>query len=159
MNNSSLRRIPSAKSWGISDMDDNLLENILSRLPAKSFASAACVSRTWNDICSRILYYPKFVSAFSLNISLHEAVNEVVGKVLCEPIRPHFAILSICPTFNLDEAHGLVIEKMGSRSQLLLVILVGLLEEMRLLMNLARLSSHILMLLMIVYLLVLREFR
>lgn len=48
----------------------DLLYIILSRLPARSFASAACVNRSWKSICSRILSSPKFSSAFSLNQSM-----------------------------------------------------------------------------------------
>lgn len=100
----------------ISQVDDDILQNILAKLPAKSFASAACVSRNWNDICSRILSRPQFISAFSFNTSLPEAVKEVTDRVLCGPIRPHFAILSICPTFNLDEAHNYITEALGSKT-------------------------------------------
>ncbi|XP_021775844.1 F-box/LRR-repeat protein At5g63520-like [Chenopodium quinoa] len=98
----------------ISELDDFLLQKILSKLPAKTFASAACVSRNWNGICSRILVRPKLSSVFSLNTNLPEAVTEVTDKVLSEPIRPHFAILSICPNFDIDEAHKLITEKLGS---------------------------------------------
>ncbi|XP_021758434.1 F-box/LRR-repeat protein At5g63520-like isoform X2 [Chenopodium quinoa] len=99
----------------ISELDDFLLQKILSKLPAKNFASAACVSRDWNDICSRILVRPKLLSVFSLNTSLREAVNEVTEKVLSEPIRPDFAILSICHKFDLDDAHKLITEKLGTK--------------------------------------------
>lgn len=46
---------------------EDLLQNILSRLPALTFASAACVSRTWSSLCNRVLSRPKLSSAFSLH--------------------------------------------------------------------------------------------
>ncbi|GMP34167.1 hypothetical protein CsSME_00007153 [Camellia sinensis var. sinensis] len=91
-----------------------LLQNILSRLPALSFASAACVSRSWNSLCNLLLSRPKLSSAFSLNPSLRDAVKEVVNEVLSEPLRPHFAIACISPSFSLRLAHKLITEKLGS---------------------------------------------
>ncbi|CAL9244228.1 unnamed protein product [Arabidopsis halleri] len=49
----------------IASMNDDLLHNILLRLPAKSFAFASCVNRSWNSVCNRILSRPKMISAFS----------------------------------------------------------------------------------------------
>ncbi|XP_027076365.2 F-box/LRR-repeat protein At5g63520-like [Coffea arabica] len=107
-----------AAGAGGSNIDDaigiDLLHNIISRLPATSFASAACVNRSWNSICSRILSYPKLSSAISLNPSLEEAVNEVVEKVLSVPIRPQFVIASIGPSFTLPRAHQLITARFGS---------------------------------------------
>ncbi|KAI7755867.1 hypothetical protein M8C21_013495, partial [Ambrosia artemisiifolia] len=40
---------------------------------------------------------------------------EVVNKVLSEPIRPHFAIASVGPSFSLQEAHQLITTKLGSQ--------------------------------------------
>ena len=54
----------------INDINEDLLHKILAKLPARSFASAACVSRSWNRICNRILSRPKLSSALSLNPSL-----------------------------------------------------------------------------------------
>ncbi|CAL9244157.1 unnamed protein product, partial [Arabidopsis halleri] len=51
----------------IASMNDDLLHNILLRLPAKSFAFASCVNRSWNSVCNRILSRPKMISAFSRN--------------------------------------------------------------------------------------------
>lgn len=51
----------------IDDLGDDLMQNVLSRLPALSFASAACVSRSWNSICNRVLSVPKLCSAVSFN--------------------------------------------------------------------------------------------
>ncbi|MFS7910144.1 putative F-box domain-containing protein [Helianthus anomalus] len=83
---------------------EDLLHNIVGRLPATSFASAACVSRFWNLVCDRVLYRPKLSSACSPNPSLEVAVEEVVNKVLSEPIRPHFAIASLVGSFENIEA-------------------------------------------------------
>ncbi|RDX82443.1 F-box/LRR-repeat protein, partial [Mucuna pruriens] len=55
---------------GISRLNDDMIYNILARLPALSFATAACVNKTWYRVCTQILFHPKFVSAFSLNPSL-----------------------------------------------------------------------------------------
>jgi hypothetical protein len=56
---------------GFSQINDDVLQNILARLPALPFASAACVSKSWNRVCNRILTRPKLASALSLNPSLH----------------------------------------------------------------------------------------
>ncbi|KAI9384718.1 hypothetical protein POPTR_012G100600v4 [Populus trichocarpa] len=100
---------------GFSLVDEEIVQNILSRLPALTFAYAACVNKRWYKICSKILKRPKLASALSLNPSLHDAVKEVIEQVLSEPIRPHFAIACISKEFNLELAHGLIIEKLGSR--------------------------------------------
>ncbi|XP_021286593.1 F-box/LRR-repeat protein At5g63520-like isoform X1 [Herrania umbratica] len=97
-------------------VNDDILQNILSRLPALSFAWAACVSKSWNKVCDRVLSRPKLVSALSLNPSLPDAVKEVLEKVLSSPIRPQFAIASIGLQFSLEEAHQLITEKLGSRT-------------------------------------------
>ncbi|KAK9995351.1 hypothetical protein SO802_020037 [Lithocarpus litseifolius] len=98
---------------GVSKINDDVLQNILGRLPALTFASAACVSKSWNRVCSRFLTRPKLASALSLNPSLHEAVKEVFDKVLSEPIRPQFAIAFIGVQFSLKETHKLITEKLG----------------------------------------------
>ncbi|XP_076939447.1 F-box/LRR-repeat protein At5g63520-like [Bidens hawaiensis] len=100
---------------GIDLIGEDLLQNIVARLPATSFAYAACVNRSWNVVCERVLSRPKLSSACSFNPSLQIAVEEVLDKVLSEPIRPHFAIASIGPSFNLQEAHQLVTTKFGSQ--------------------------------------------
>lgn len=51
----------------IAAMNEDLLHNILLRLPAKSFAFASCVNRSWSSVCNRILSRPKMISAFSRN--------------------------------------------------------------------------------------------
>jgi hypothetical protein len=52
---------------GFASINEDLFQNILKRIPALSFASAACVSKSWNRNCNQILYKPKLASAFSLN--------------------------------------------------------------------------------------------
>ncbi|KAJ0613823.1 putative F-box domain-containing protein [Helianthus annuus] len=91
---------------------EDLLHNIVARLPATSFASAACVSRSWNLVCERVLSRPKLASACSFNRSYQAAVEEVLDKVLSEPIRPHFAIVSIGGSYesnNIDSDDDLEI--------------------------------------------------
>ncbi|CAN6585586.1 unnamed protein product [Malus baccata var. baccata] len=97
-----------------SPISDDLLHNILSRLPALTFASAACVSKSWNQICSRILNRPKLASALSLHPSPKVAVNEVIEKVLAEPIRPHFVVANIGSGFRLYDISKLISKKLGS---------------------------------------------
>ncbi|KAG6401871.1 hypothetical protein SASPL_138739 [Salvia splendens] len=65
----------------IDDLGDDLMQNILSRLPALSFASAACVSRSWSSVCHLVLSVPKLRSAVSFNPTLENAVNEVMDKI------------------------------------------------------------------------------
>ncbi|WCJ36283.1 F-box/LRR-repeat protein At5g63520 [Euphorbia peplus] len=99
---------------GFSNVSEDVMENILSRLPAPAFSSAACVNKCWNNVCSRILTKPKFASALSLKPNLRDAVKEVLDKVLCEPIVPHFAIACIGKQFSLAVTHRLLTEKLGS---------------------------------------------
>ncbi|OMO84147.1 hypothetical protein CCACVL1_10976 [Corchorus capsularis] len=100
---------------GFASANDDILQNIVSRLPALSFASAACVSKTWNKVCGRVLSRPKLAAALSVNGSLQDGVKEVVDKVLSSPIRPQFVIASVGLAFNLEEAHRLISEKLDSR--------------------------------------------
>jgi hypothetical protein len=62
---------PKTVRTGLALINDDLLHNILLRLTATSFASAACVSKSWNLLCNRILSRPKLASALSLNPSQH----------------------------------------------------------------------------------------
>ncbi|KAK1413277.1 hypothetical protein QVD17_35048 [Tagetes erecta] len=110
--NTEMTRNPAAT---IDLIGEDLLHNIVARLPAISFASAASVSRSWNIVCDRVLCRPKLSSACSFNPSLQAAVEEVLNKVLSEPIRPHFAIASIGPSFDLQQAHQLITTKLGSQ--------------------------------------------
>ncbi|KAK9116922.1 hypothetical protein Sjap_015869 [Stephania japonica] len=54
------------KEVGIGSIGDDALQQILSRLPAKSFAYAACVCSSWSRVCARVLSRPKLVSALCL---------------------------------------------------------------------------------------------
>ncbi|KDP22600.1 hypothetical protein JCGZ_26431 [Jatropha curcas] len=111
-NNPSQEKMMRASGFPL--VSEDVMENILSRLPALSFASAACVNKSWNEVCGRILSRPKLASALSLNPSLHDAVKEVLDKVLSEPIAPHFAIACIGKKFSLEVTHRLITEKLGS---------------------------------------------
>ncbi|CAN6567284.1 unnamed protein product [Malus baccata var. baccata] len=82
-------------------INDDLLDDILSHLTAISFASAACVSKSWNQICSRILAHPKVASALSLHPSPKVAVKEVIERVLGGSIRPRFVVANIGSGFGL----------------------------------------------------------
>ncbi|KAK9995354.1 hypothetical protein SO802_020040 [Lithocarpus litseifolius] len=108
------------------EINGDVLQNILERLPAPCFESAACVSKLWNRVCNRILSRPKLASALSLNPSLDIAVKEVFDKVLSEPIRPHFAIASIGSGFSLIDAFRLITKKLGSSTPLIISTASGL---------------------------------
>ncbi|XVE54471.1 hypothetical protein DITRI_Ditri03aG0083900 [Diplodiscus trichospermus] len=73
------------KMGGFASVNDDILQIILFKLPALSFASAACVRKSWNKVCNR------------------DAVTEVLEKVLSWPIA------SIGMQFNLEAAHKLVL--------------------------------------------------
>ncbi|KAJ8752670.1 hypothetical protein K2173_005559 [Erythroxylum novogranatense] len=107
---------------GFDSINDDLVHNILKRLPALSFASAACVSKSWNRICNHILSRPKFASAMSLNPSSLVCAQEVVDRVLSEPIRPHFAIANVVGVFVLraDAILEFLADKLGSRTPIVL---------------------------------------
>ncbi|XP_012847913.1 PREDICTED: F-box/LRR-repeat protein At5g63520-like [Erythranthe guttata] len=109
----------------IDDLGEAVIRNILSRLPAKPFASAACVSRSWNTICNSILSFPKLSSAVSFNPSLEKALNEVVEKVLMEPIRPHFVLASIGPCFILQAALRRIEGIFGSKIPIIINVAEG----------------------------------
>ncbi|XP_068306086.1 F-box/LRR-repeat protein At5g63520-like isoform X2 [Pyrus communis] len=108
------KRPQTAAAGLFSPINDDLLQKILSRLPALSFASAACVSKSWNQICSRILTRPKLASALSLHPSPKVAVKEAIEKVLAEPIRPHFVVANIGSGFGLYDISKLISKKLGS---------------------------------------------
>ncbi|KAH7528202.1 F-box/LRR-repeat protein At5g63520 [Ziziphus jujuba] len=107
-------------------INDDLLLNILSRLPAVSFASAACVNKYWNGICNRVLSRPKLSSALSLNPSPEVAVGEVLDEVLAEPIRPHFAIANVGGGFRLAEVLRLMSKKLGSKTPIIVTTASGI---------------------------------
>uniref|UniRef100_A0A2P2KHD1 F-box domain-containing protein n=1 Tax=Rhizophora mucronata TaxID=61149 RepID=A0A2P2KHD1_RHIMU len=98
-------------------VNEDLVYHILKRLPAVSFASAACVSKSWNQICNRILSRPKFASAMSLHASSLIATQKVVEKVLSEPIRPDFAIANVAGnefSLPMDAILEFLAAKLGS---------------------------------------------
>ncbi|KAJ0925114.1 putative F-box-like domain superfamily protein [Helianthus annuus] len=105
----------------INDLCMNLLENILARLPAVDFASADCVNHLWHLVCARILSRPKLSSACSFSNYPQVAAKDVLMKILSEPIRPHFAIVSVDPSLGpsvycaFREAHKIITAKLGSR--------------------------------------------
>ncbi|KAJ4851428.1 hypothetical protein Tsubulata_043961, partial [Turnera subulata] len=112
-------------------VNEDLIQDILKRLPAVSFASAACVSKTWNQICARILSKPKFASAISLNQSPQEALEEVVERVLSEPIRPDFAIASVFGSRDrrrscFDSVRRKLEEKLGPRTPIIVASAAGI---------------------------------
>ncbi|KAK1436743.1 hypothetical protein QVD17_02525 [Tagetes erecta] len=110
----------------IDDLGIDLLQNIVSRLPALSFASVGCVSRSWNNACSSVLCRPKLSSACSFESTLQVAVQDVVNKVLSEPIRPHFAIASIGPRFKLQETLQLIAAKLSTKVPLVIDYSLGI---------------------------------
>ncbi|CAN1318234.1 F-box/LRR-repeat protein At5g63520 [Linum perenne] len=67
---------------GFASISEDLIQNILIRLPALSFASAACVTKLWHHICTRILSRPKLASAISLKLSTDLAIEEVLVKLV-----------------------------------------------------------------------------
>ncbi|KAK3439739.1 hypothetical protein EUGRSUZ_B00095 [Eucalyptus grandis] len=101
---------------GVASMSEDLLANIVRRLPATSFAAAACVCTSWRRACSQILSRPKLASALSLNPSAPIALQEVVDKVLSEPIFPHFAIVYVGLGFDLAGVLQYISRKLGART-------------------------------------------
>ncbi|XP_047181523.1 F-box/LRR-repeat protein At5g63520 [Vigna umbellata] len=110
----------------LSMLNEDILQNILARLPAVPFASAACVSKAWNSLCNRILSRPKLSSALSLNPSLPDAVNEVVQRVLSEPIRPHFAIANTGTGFCTSKTLRLIRQSLGSNIPVIVTVANGI---------------------------------
>uniref|UniRef100_A0A6N2MEM1 F-box domain-containing protein n=1 Tax=Salix viminalis TaxID=40686 RepID=A0A6N2MEM1_SALVM len=108
-------------------INEDLVQNIVRRLPASSFASAACVSKSWNQICNQILSKPKFASACSLNKDEKVALEEVVNKVLSEPIRPHFAIANVIGSeVDLSEKLDFLATKLGSQTPIVVSCASGI---------------------------------
>ncbi|XP_012837728.1 PREDICTED: F-box/LRR-repeat protein At5g63520-like [Erythranthe guttata] len=110
----------------INDLGYDIFENIMERLPLKSFMSAADVSRRWKKDCTRILSYPRFSSSVSFNPILEGAVDEVVDKVLSKPISPQFVLVSVCPCFILKDVLRLIQDKLGSDIPIILNVVEGL---------------------------------
>ncbi|KAJ4974526.1 hypothetical protein NE237_007700 [Protea cynaroides] len=113
---SSLKKAMKGEKKGLCfvSIGEYILRDILSRLPATSFAFAACVNRSWNRVCNQILSRPKLLSGLSLNPCLELAVKETIDKVLSGPIRPHFAIVYV-GRFCLKKTHQLVTESLSFR--------------------------------------------
>ncbi|KAF3436909.1 hypothetical protein FNV43_RR19662 [Rhamnella rubrinervis] len=105
---------------------DDLLQNIISKLNAASFASAACVNKSWYGICNRVLSRPKLASALSLHPSPHIAVRDVLDKVLAEPIRPDFAIANVGSAFPLFEVLKIMSKKLGSKTPMIISTASGI---------------------------------
>ncbi|KAK9117584.1 hypothetical protein Sjap_016531 [Stephania japonica] len=99
---------------GFGLLSEDVLQQILSRLPAKSFAFAACVCSSWTRICARILSRPNLLSTLSLNPNSERAVDEAIDRVLAVPIRPHFAIAFVGKKFNLKIIHCRFRRRLGS---------------------------------------------
>ena len=92
----STKKMMVMRASGFSLVSEDIIENILSRLPALSFASASCVSKCWNKVCVRILSKPKLASALSLNPSLHVSTpihNLLVWKVKFVSFNKKFSIV------------------------------------------------------------------
>ncbi|KAL6181785.1 hypothetical protein ACLB2K_048434 [Fragaria x ananassa] len=109
-----------------SKVNDDILQNIMGRLPAVAFACSACVSKTWNRNCSSILCRPMFVSAMSVNPDACEAVDEVFEEVFSRPIRPDFAIVYIGMEYSLPVTSLFVFEKLHRAVPVIINQAVGL---------------------------------
>ncbi|KAK1428528.1 hypothetical protein QVD17_17363 [Tagetes erecta] len=114
-----------ARNKTIEDVGEDLLQNIVARLPALTFASAACVSRSWNCVCGRVLSRPKLSSACSVKPTLKAAFEEVANKVLSEPIRPQFAIACV-NHFSMQQAKRLLTAKLSSKVPFIIGTSAGL---------------------------------
>ncbi|VVB17887.1 unnamed protein product [Arabis nemorensis] len=99
-----------------SDVSDDILDNIMSRLPAKPFAVAACVSRLWNRVSDSILLRPRLASGLSVAVSPEFAVDEALEMALSKPIRPHFVIAFVALPFHVDMIHNRIKSKIGSNT-------------------------------------------
>ncbi|XP_050225671.1 F-box/LRR-repeat protein At5g63520 [Mercurialis annua] len=112
---------------GFNSINEDIVEKILTKLPALALASAACVCKSWHLSSNRILSRPKLASAISLNPSLDVAIQEVVDKVLSEPIRPHFAIAhGVGDIFPLQKTSITLAGKLGSRTPLIVTSASGI---------------------------------
>ncbi|WCJ36281.1 F-box/LRR-repeat protein At5g63520 [Euphorbia peplus] len=112
---------------GFDSLNEDIVENILRRLAASSFASASCVCKTWYQHSNRILSRPKLASALSLNSSPEDAVREVLDKVLSEPIRPHFAIANgFGNDSGLHKTYHFLATKLGSTTPLIVTWTAGI---------------------------------
>jgi len=60
-------------------LGEDVINDIIKRLPAKSVASAACVCRSWRNQAAKILCTPKLMSALSQNQRLEVISNSLSG--------------------------------------------------------------------------------
>ncbi|XP_018434469.2 F-box/LRR-repeat protein At5g63520 isoform X2 [Raphanus sativus] len=112
----------------IASMNDDILQNILQRLPAKPFAFASCVNRSWNIVCNHILSRPKMVSAFSRNSDQLKAVEEAIDKALSEPIRPDFVIANVTCGY-IGKTLDMITERVGTRVPVIVSVVEGVLGK------------------------------
>ncbi|XP_058103142.1 F-box/LRR-repeat protein At5g63520 isoform X2 [Magnolia sinica] len=114
----------------IASLSEDLLRNILCRLPAPSYACATCACRSWRHICNSVLLSrPKLLSSLSLNPNLQAAVEEASEKVLSEPIRPHFVIAFVGRKFSLDAAHQFVRAKFSTKIPVITCLARGIIGK------------------------------
>ena len=115
------------KGGGVDLLSEDVLQDILSRLPALSYASAACVSRSGRRVAAAVLSRPKLASAMSTNPSYEDAVKEVLDSVLSRPIRPHFAIAACIGNISdLERIHELITKKLGSAAPVITCFAEGI---------------------------------
>lgn len=96
-------------------LGDDVINDIMKRLPARSMACAACVCRSWRNHAAKILSTPKLISALSQNPQLEAAMDEIMEKILEKPIRPDFAIAFAGQKFSLSRISSLLKKNLGSR--------------------------------------------
>ncbi|ERN09893.1 F-box/LRR-repeat protein At5g63520 isoform X1 [Amborella trichopoda] len=108
-------------------LPEELWDNILGRLPAKTFARACITCRPWNRICNRVLSRPKFLSTLSLRPTFEECMDEALTKVLSEPIRPHFVMAFTGFPSSLEKTHNLLRSQFGGTVPLVTCFSLGLL--------------------------------
>ncbi|CAN6713579.1 unnamed protein product [Malus baccata var. baccata] len=93
-----------------SRVDDEILQNILGRLPGVEFSSAVGVNANWNKNFGQMLSRPKFSSALSLKPDLH---MKFLTRFSLKPIWLDFIVAYIGTNFSLEETHQLITEKIG----------------------------------------------
>ncbi|KAJ0231293.1 hypothetical protein HA466_0299590 [Hirschfeldia incana] len=107
---------------------EDILTNIMSRLPAKPFAAAACVNHLWNRVSDCILSRPRLSSGLSLADSPEVAVDEALEMALSKPIRPHFAIAFVGLHFPIEEIHNQIASKIGANTILVTTASLGTID-------------------------------
>lgn len=114
------------KIRSIDVIGEDLLQNVLSRLPALSFASAACVSRFWNLLCDSILSTPKLSSALSQNPSLKVSHYIYIYIYICMYVFVYvmpYAPLFLFYVFMYDSKHRSIWKQ--KISNLIISIFIG----------------------------------